>query len=105
VYAFRSPPVAVGYAPDPGVDFGLLRQLAEETLTSALGAIEDENPDLKVERRIESGPTAWVLLEAAHGAAVLVVGARGLGGFAGIVTGSVSQQVLRHAHCPVLIAH
>jgi nucleotide-binding universal stress UspA family protein len=54
---------------------------------------------------IESGPAAQELLAAADGAAALVVGARGLGGFAGMVTGSVSQQVLRRAHCPVLFAH
>ena len=46
-----------------------------------------------------------MLLDAATGAAVLVVGSRGLGGFAGMVAGSVSQQVLRHARCPVLVAH
>ena len=46
-----------------------------------------------------------MLVAAADGAAALVVGARGLGGFTGLIVGSVSQQVLRHAHCPVLIAH
>jgi nucleotide-binding universal stress UspA family protein len=105
VHAFRFPPVAAAYAPNPGIDIVGHRQLAEDSLTMALGAIESENPDLKIERRIESGPAARELLAAADGAAALVVGARGLGGFAGMVTGSVSQQVLRHAHCPVLVAH
>jgi nucleotide-binding universal stress UspA family protein len=105
VHAFRFPPVAPAYAPNPGFDAVVHRQLAEETLAAALGEIESECADLKIEQRIESGSAARVLVEAATGAAALIVGARGLGGFAGMVAGSVSQQVLRHAHCPVLVAH
>jgi nucleotide-binding universal stress UspA family protein len=37
-------------------------------------------------------------------AAALVVGSRH-GRFTGLIAGSVSQQALRHAHCPVLVAH
>jgi nucleotide-binding universal stress UspA family protein len=44
-----------------------------------------------------------VLLRAAEGAAVLVVGSRGRGGFARAVLGSVSQRVAQHADCPVVI--
>jgi nucleotide-binding universal stress UspA family protein len=61
--------------------------------------------EVEQRRAVVPGPPAGVLLEAARGAAALVVGARGLGGFAGLVAGSVSQQVLRHADCPVLVAH
>jgi len=46
---------------------------------------------------------ADVLLEQSEGADMLVVGSRGLGGFVGLVVGSVSQQCLHHAKCPVVV--
>ena len=104
--AYGYPPVAAAYAPNPGFGAAGLRELAEQTLAdAALGEVEARNPDVKIERRIEHGPTAGVLLAAADGATALVVGARGPGGFTGLIVGSVSQQVLRHARCPVLAAH
>jgi nucleotide-binding universal stress UspA family protein len=48
-------------------------------------------------------PPVKALIQAAVGADVLVVGARGRGGFSGLLLGSVSDQVTRHAPCPVTV--
>ena len=49
------------------------------------------------------GPPAEALLLAAEDAAILVVGLRGHGGFAGVLLGSVSQHVVARARCPVVV--
>jgi nucleotide-binding universal stress UspA family protein len=43
------------------------------------------------------------LISASADADMLVLGSRGAGGFARLVLGSTAEQVVRHAHCPVLI--
>lgn len=44
-----------------------------------------------------------VVLSDEIGAGLLVVGSRGLGGMQRALMGSVSDSVVRHAHCPVLV--
>ncbi len=58
-----------------------------------------------VERAVVVGNPGEAIVEAAQtaGADLLVVGARGLGMFGRLLLGSVSEQVLRHAQCPVLL--
>jgi Universal stress protein family len=61
------------------------------------------DPSVMVEQYVTSERPAAALLDAAREAALLVVGCRGHGGFAGLLLGSVSQQVIHHAPCPVVV--
>jgi nucleotide-binding universal stress UspA family protein len=55
--------------------------------------------------RIYQGHAASVLLEASKSAKMLIVGSRGLGGFADLLLGSVSSACAEHSICPVLVVH
>lgn len=56
-----------------------------------------------VEREVVVGLPAPALLDAAADADLLVVGSRGLGGFRGLLLGSVSRAVMQRARCPVVV--
>lgn len=56
-----------------------------------------------VERLVAAESPVTVLLREGEKADLLVLGSRGLGGFKGLLVGSVSQQITHHAPCPVLI--
>jgi|HubBroStandDraft_1064217.scaffolds.fasta_scaffold79979_2 nucleotide-binding universal stress UspA family protein len=82
--------------------YGQLQAEAETELDAALAAFP-ELEEMSVTREIVFGNAAEVLVDASGGAALLVVGSRGLGGFAGVVLGSVSAHCAHLAHCPVVI--
>jgi nucleotide-binding universal stress UspA family protein len=75
------------------------RQLLDQAIDTALG----DTTDVPVDRVLASGSAADVLLGAAKGADLVVAGSRGVGGFRGLLLGSVSQQVAHHASCPVVV--
>ena len=60
-------------------------------------------PDVSVTHRVYHANPAKSLIIASQDARMLVVGSRGLGGFRELVLGSVSDQCVRYAHCPVLV--
>jgi nucleotide-binding universal stress UspA family protein len=76
---------------------------AEEELREVLARVGVDG--VEVDARVVRGAAAPVLVEAAEGADLLVVGSRGRGGFAGLLLGSVSQRVAQLAPCPVVIVH
>lgn len=80
-----------------------LQEHAELQLRNWLKDELGEDPGIDVQREVQEGPPARVLLGAARDAGLLVVGSRGRGGFASLVLGSVSQQCAQHARCPVMI--
>jgi len=63
-----------------------------------------QSPAVDVRTSIEEGKNpAKALIERSKEADLLVVGSRGHGGFAGMLLGSVSQHVVSHAACPVVV--
>lgn len=58
---------------------------------------------LHVEAQSPCDHAAPALIDASSGASLVVVGARGRGGFASLLLGSVSLQVVTHAHCAVVV--
>jgi nucleotide-binding universal stress UspA family protein len=83
---------------DPHYGEATARRDLEVIVTEELG---DDHVEATL--RIENDLPARALLGAAEGAWLVVVGSRGLGGFKGLLLGSVSQQIALHAPCPVLI--
>jgi nucleotide-binding universal stress UspA family protein len=75
---------------------------AQNLLYDTVGAI-DSTGIPAVEPVLVCDSPARALLDTAKGADLLVVGCRGRGGFAGMLLGSVSQKVLHHAPCPVVV--
>ncbi|MEH1058794.1 universal stress protein [Micromonospora sp. CPCC 206171] len=61
-------------------------------------------PDVDVDIEVAPGNPAAALVEASRVAQLVVVGSRGLGGLRGMLLGSVSQQLLQHSSCPVVVA-
>ncbi|MFF5570201.1 universal stress protein [Streptomyces luteogriseus] len=92
---------------DPSMPYanppGALAEGEERLSSEALAGHQERYPGVPVEHKVVHGGTRESLIEASRSAQLMVVGARGRGGFAGLLLGSVSQALLHHAHCPVAV--
>jgi nucleotide-binding universal stress UspA family protein len=78
------------------------RQAAEEAVAEIATQLGESQP-VSVTVRAVNGFPVQELIEASRDADLLVVGSRGLGGFARLMLGSVSDQLAHHAHCAVVV--
>ncbi|WP_406830652.1 universal stress protein [Pedococcus sp. KACC 23699] len=84
----------------------LRSRLGDQVTTAteeAVAAWSEKYPQVRVRSRVLDAHPVSALVEASRDAALVVVGSRGLGGFRGMLLGSVSQGVLHGAHCPVMV--
>jgi nucleotide-binding universal stress UspA family protein len=89
--------------PTGGFDAAYGEPDARALLDEVLGEGVRDGADVDVERVVVCDLPARALLDAARGADLLVVGSRGIGGFKGLLLGSVGQQVAQHARCPIVV--
>ncbi|MEU3273141.1 universal stress protein [Saccharomonospora sp. NPDC006951] len=107
VHAYSMPPSAfpgflAAAAPlrDKARERGRLAlETAEQEVKSAVGG----GAALDVIVDLFEGGTVATLVRYSENAGLLVVGSRGLGGFAELATGSVAIALASHAHCPVAV--
>jgi nucleotide-binding universal stress UspA family protein len=106
VHAWEVPTLSVAVGVGPGRRTAQPEGQHEEASRLVADVVRDvlgDEPAGDVRTSIGRGTAAGVLLDAARDADLLVVGSRGLGGFRGLLLGSVSSKMAAHAPCPVVI--
>jgi len=91
------------YHASPAEIAAALRGVAARALAAAITRCDEVAPGLPVDTCLLSGPPAVAVAETGSDASMLVVGARGAGGFAAMMLGSVSRYVAAWAPCPVAV--
>ncbi len=91
--------------PSPGqvVPLEALQTAREKGLSALAEGVRLQQPGLTVETVLAGGSAAQALLAEAEHARLVVLGSRGLGGWTGLLVGSVAVQVTTHARCPVIV--
>lgn len=86
-----------------GLSREALLEPTEQMVSGVLDPIAAEFPQVPLTREIAWGHPAKVLVDESQDAYIVVVGSRGHGGFAGLLLGSTSRELLRHSAAPVMV--
>ena len=104
VHAFGWPDTRHVGDPGLGVDYReVLQRAAREVLAAATAAAGETVPGLAVDPQMIVGFPGAVLRSESAGAVLVVLGDRGLGGFTGLLLGSVAIEVSALGECPVVV--
>jgi nucleotide-binding universal stress UspA family protein len=103
VSAPTAPPRMLASDPAPQGVVKVLGSVPRRALAEAITRAGEVAPDLLIDTDLLTGPPALMVTGSGSGALMLVVGARGAGGFAAMLLGSVSRYTTMHASCPVVV--
>jgi nucleotide-binding universal stress UspA family protein len=106
VHAWQFPAVgmtAYGGAALPVLSMNDLEKAEEALARRAIEEVMGDRIEPPAALVVRVGNPAAILLDVAKDADLLVVGSRGHGGFSGMLLGSVSNHVVHHASCPVVV--
>ncbi len=103
VSAPAMPPRMWAAAPAPHGVAKVLGDVPRRALGEAITRAREVAPDLLVDADLLTGPPSLAVTSSGSGALLLVVGARGAGGFAAMLLGSVSRYAAMNAPCPVAV--
>ena len=98
VFAWQLPFVGIPGAFDRDEMERLCKNFVDDAVAAVVPAAR-----VPITKLVAQGDVSASLIEAARNADMLVLGSRGRGGFAGLKLGSVSQECVQHAVCPVVI--
>jgi len=101
-----SVPPAPDSPPFGGFPWGVTGGLGDGTrtmLNDVVSEVQADFPEVVIAQEVVAGNAAHELIKLSESADLVVVGAKGHGGFTGMLIGSVSQHVLAHSTCTVVV--